>query len=189
MPAAAPIGALGQAHDVKRDQRPRPQADLVGADLAGERRQHAGEREHDRRQRLREPAAAERAHQPAGHEHAGRAEQRRYRAQQHQRMAEQLRRGRHQRDERRLVDVAPVRVEAADDEVQLVAEVAVVRVGDEVQQEDRRGGDPRDENLSVVGVRHQRIRNAARCCGATRRGRTGSVRDERVYVPDAGSFE
>ena len=58
-------------------------------------------------------------------------------------MSEELRPRGEQRHERGLIDVTELRMEAADDEVEFVAEEAVVRVGDEVEQGDRRRRDGR----------------------------------------------
>jgi hypothetical protein len=57
-------------------------------------------------------------------------------------MPEELRARSEQRRNRRLIDIAPLRMEPANDEVQLVAEKSVVGVRNEVKDEGaKRRGD------------------------------------------------
>ena len=58
-------------------------------------------------------------------------------------MSEELRAPSEEWNERGLVDVAPSRMKAADDKVQLVAEETVMRIGDEMQHEGCERGDRR----------------------------------------------
>ena len=90
-------------------------------------------------ERLREAAAAEAAGKIGGQRDRRRHRQRRNEPQRRQRGPEQLvRSGGDQRDQRRLIDVAEGGMQAADDEIELVAKDVVMRLGDEVDEEARR---------------------------------------------------
>ena len=56
-------------------------------------------------------------------------------------MAEELRAGGDERRQRRLIDIPDRGMAAADDEIQFVAEVSVVRIGEQVHEERQRGRD------------------------------------------------
>ena len=82
-----------------------------------------------------EPAAA---HVAGQHEHGvchGGRQRRREHADGDERGAEDLRQGGEKRHERRLVDIAESRMPAANDEIELVAEEAVMRVAGKVEEE------------------------------------------------------
>jgi hypothetical protein len=59
-------------------------------------------------------------------------------------MSKELRSGCEERYERRLIDVSPRRVKAADNEVELVTEKPVMRICREVQNERSECGDRRN---------------------------------------------
>lgn len=64
-------------------------------------------------------------------------------------MPEDLRSGREQRHDGRLIDVAPLRMETADDEVQLVAEEPIVRIPDQMNQNDDARSDRRHDPVGA----------------------------------------
>ncbi len=81
----------------------------------------------------RECSAADLEHDQARDVHAGAGEGRGNRPQRKERVSEKLRTRSEQRRNRGLVDIAPLRVKTANDEVQLVAEKSVMRIGCEVK--------------------------------------------------------
>jgi len=89
------------------------------------------------RYNLRGPSTAERTRHPAGEEDQRCACEGRQDAQSDQRVAEEpARQRRDGRDQRRMIDVAPVEVVATGDEIQLVDPVAVPAAECEMQCED-----------------------------------------------------
>lgn len=106
-------------------------------------REDAGrEQDGQRRDALREAPAAEFAGEESGEKHGGGAGERRWQADSGKRITEK-RAGdsRDQRDEWRLVDIAPGEVPPAIEVVELVDEKAVLPAGVEVQGECGGGGD------------------------------------------------
>jgi hypothetical protein len=96
-------------------------------------------------------SCAKRPRQEARHVDRRGGEGSRNEAQEEQRVAEELRRGGEERHQRRLIDVAERGVAAANDEVELVAEEAVVRIGDGVERENDGGGEYGNALAGVFG--------------------------------------
>ncbi len=140
----ARIGAFDEAQHVERGERPERKADHVGADLRAEALEHARRKIRKRRERRSKDSAAELEREQTRDVRAEGCEECRDRAQRNERVPEELRAGREKRHDRRLIDVAPCRVKTADDKVELVAEEAVVRIGDQVHDERNECGDCRN---------------------------------------------
>jgi hypothetical protein len=104
--------------------------------------QHAGEEESHRRQNLREDAAAELGYEQTRRENAGGREQRRYEAQEEQGVSEELRRRGKERHDRGLIDVSPLRMSAANDEIQLVAKEVRASVSKRMDEKNDSGREP-----------------------------------------------
>ena len=133
------VAAVDEAHEDPGAGEPGERLQAIG------RQQHAAGQQRRREQnaepgeRLSEAAAAEAAGEIGGQRDRRRRRQRRDEPERRQRGPEQFEgSGGDQRDQRRLVDVAEGGMQAADDEIELVAKDVVMRVGDEVDEEARR---------------------------------------------------